>query len=201
MDGLNVSLEQALKQLDPTNDNHWTIEGLPRIETVRFLTATSVTREQIEAASPGFTRNGVKQPVVNEPVTTETPTVIEPVVDPVVEPTTEKLTIEIKDVLTLEDRLAIAQNTYDQYHAHMKEVQSKMDEVLTEIRDLNEFIAIEAGTETSQDAIAKYLLSQQKQLDIRAEKMKMIAESGINLKQLAQDLKSPLDASLSRKKK
>lgn len=47
----------ALRQLDPANDNHWTAEGQPRIDTVKLLTGDStVGREAITAALPGFVR-------------------------------------------------------------------------------------------------------------------------------------------------
>lgn len=48
----------AVNQLDRTNDNHWTADGLPRIETVRLLAGDStLTREQVNAAAPDFKRN------------------------------------------------------------------------------------------------------------------------------------------------
>jgi hypothetical protein len=47
----------ALRQLDPANDNHWTAEGQPRIDTVKFMTGDStLTREAITTALPGFVR-------------------------------------------------------------------------------------------------------------------------------------------------
>jgi hypothetical protein len=47
----------AVKQLDGTNDNHWTADGLPRLETVRMLASDpSLSREQVEEAAPGFKR-------------------------------------------------------------------------------------------------------------------------------------------------
>src|SRR5574343_1269679 len=50
-------LEQALQQLDPNNDDHWTGEGLPRLDVVRMLSgASTLTREQVSQAAPGLTR-------------------------------------------------------------------------------------------------------------------------------------------------
>lgn len=47
----------ALRQLDVTNDNHWTSEGQPRIDTVKLLSGDqTVTREAIGQAVPGFVR-------------------------------------------------------------------------------------------------------------------------------------------------
>lgn len=47
----------ALQKLDVNNDGHWTQDGLPRIETVRLFAGNqSLTRENITAAAPDFTR-------------------------------------------------------------------------------------------------------------------------------------------------
>lgn len=50
-------IEDALQKLDVNNDNHWTADGLPRIETVRMLAGNqALTRDAIAAAVPGFCR-------------------------------------------------------------------------------------------------------------------------------------------------
>lgn len=47
----------ALQKLDTKNDNQWTQDGLPKIEILKFLMGGEiVTREQINEAAPGFTR-------------------------------------------------------------------------------------------------------------------------------------------------
>lgn len=52
-----AKITAALAQLDPQNDNHWTGDGLPRLETVKLLAAApSLTREQVTNAAPGFSR-------------------------------------------------------------------------------------------------------------------------------------------------
>ena len=48
---------EALQKLDPTNDNQWTQEGLPKLEALKFMMGgENVTREQVNEAAPGFTR-------------------------------------------------------------------------------------------------------------------------------------------------
>jgi hypothetical protein len=50
-------LVAALSQLDSGNTNHWTAEGLPRLDTLKMLAGDpSLTREQVTAAAPGYTR-------------------------------------------------------------------------------------------------------------------------------------------------
>jgi hypothetical protein len=48
----------ALKALDVSNDNHWTADGLPRLDTVKMMASDqSLTREAVSEAAPGFTRS------------------------------------------------------------------------------------------------------------------------------------------------
>ena len=47
----------ALELLEPSNDESWTEEGLPRVEVIcGLMNDDTVTREEIEAALPGFVR-------------------------------------------------------------------------------------------------------------------------------------------------
>lgn len=50
-------LIEALKKLDSANDNHWTTDGKPKVDTVKFLAGGTVTREDIDAVAPDFTRD------------------------------------------------------------------------------------------------------------------------------------------------
>lgn len=50
----------ALRKLDVKNDNHWTAQGEPRIDTVKFNVGdgnVDVTRDSINAAAPNFSRS------------------------------------------------------------------------------------------------------------------------------------------------
>lgn len=55
---MTTKLLDALKKLDPKNDNQWNASGEPRIETVKMYAAgETVTRESLNAVAPGFTRD------------------------------------------------------------------------------------------------------------------------------------------------
>jgi hypothetical protein len=57
----NDKILDAVKKLDPNNDNHWTADGLPRIDTVRMLASdTSLTREQVDKIAPAFNREAAR---------------------------------------------------------------------------------------------------------------------------------------------
>lgn len=48
---------EALLKLDVQNNNHWTADGLPRLDTVKMLASDqTLTREQVAVAAPGFSR-------------------------------------------------------------------------------------------------------------------------------------------------
>lgn len=49
-------ISDVLTKLDPANDDHWTMDGLPQLEAVGNLAGFKVTRKQITDARPGFTR-------------------------------------------------------------------------------------------------------------------------------------------------
>ena len=186
---MNANIIEALSKLDVTNDNHWTEQGLPRIETVKFLTNdTSITRDAINAAFPGFNRNvSLTPPIVEIPVieVKEASVVIEgsPSVESTLldrfesEQTHLEVLIQERDKLTKE----VVEQTY------------KVHGLATEIQK----VSVE---KTSQEAIQSYLQSQQGVLQERGARIRMIADSGIKLKELAEGLKSPLDVALSRKK-
>ncbi len=47
----------ALKKLDVSNDNHWTVDGQPRLDTVKMLAADpSITRDTLNEIAPDFNR-------------------------------------------------------------------------------------------------------------------------------------------------
>lgn len=61
----NEEILEALLGLSPGNDEHWTADGLPRLDAVENLLGASVTRKQLTNAAPDFNR-AMAQPVVDE---------------------------------------------------------------------------------------------------------------------------------------
>lgn len=54
---VNTKLVKAIKKLDPKDDSHWTSAGLPAMVAVEgFYGSADITRADVEAAAPGFTR-------------------------------------------------------------------------------------------------------------------------------------------------
>lgn len=68
------TLIEALQSLDTTNDEHWTQDGLPRLDVLKQLTETTVTRADIFNISKTFNRFNA---VIEEETETETGTELE----------------------------------------------------------------------------------------------------------------------------
>lgn len=76
------TLIEALLELDPDNPNHWTSDGLPKVDALRFATANpSLTRDDITTAAPLFTRDKrvLEEPESVEPVKSADPVLHEAV--------------------------------------------------------------------------------------------------------------------------
>lgn len=66
-------LLEGLKKLDVKNDNHWTKEGLPKLEALTFAVGRPVSREDVEKLAPDFNRsNPVVAEVKNEDTSVQT---------------------------------------------------------------------------------------------------------------------------------
>lgn len=50
---MSEKIQEALSKLDVANDNHWTADGLPRLDTVKmFANDPAITRDALTAAFP-----------------------------------------------------------------------------------------------------------------------------------------------------
>lgn len=190
MNGL--SLAEALKKLEVENANHWTADGLPRIETLQFLTAdTTLTRDMVNAYV-GFTRDTATTFFSDEsgepsiPATVPLPPIEIPATLPEVDaPKDEEIELR-DDIASLDQEIEDLTSEIDKARSHLVKL---TEEVSVKRERLSEIV----GIETTQDAINSYLNRQKEHLQNRGSRLKMIAESGINLKDLAHDLKAPID--------
>ena len=55
-------IKAALESLDAGNDDHWTSDGLPRVDVVEELVGSDVTRADLKKAAPEFTRTAPNLP-------------------------------------------------------------------------------------------------------------------------------------------
>ena len=60
---MTQAILDGLRKLDVTNDQHWTQDGLASINILKILASLpTLTREQVEAAAPGFSRTNTDLP-------------------------------------------------------------------------------------------------------------------------------------------
>ncbi len=57
-----MSIKNSLAKLDPTNEDHWTSDGLPRLEVLKKISGdATLTRKQVTDADPSFSRASVSE--------------------------------------------------------------------------------------------------------------------------------------------
>lgn len=193
----------ALGKLDPHNDNHWTGDGLPRVETVQLLAADqSITRGSITAAAPNFTRetalaaelpapgNQAQEPPVNGSGNGT----------PVIKDDENGTSNEDDTEVTLVGRLERERKTLAEMKAVLAEANRELAEQQQLVNELEEEYEAGKPRETSQMAIQGYLESQNRQRAKRAERVQELLSQGIDKKIVSSALRSPLDNARAGKK-
>lgn len=176
---------EALGKLDPSNDNHWTNDGLPRIDTVRMLAADpTITRETITAEAPNFSRQTVA--AVQPPVTATTKTT---------ESSKEEVVNYDKLISEAQEGVQEILRVRDEVQAELNKRQDKLDALI------NAKHAAGSG-ESNDDAIQSYLNSQKGVLTERARRAKVLKESGVTLADIQALIPqaAPIDQALAKKR-
>ncbi len=200
---MSTAIQQALSQLDPNNDNHWTQDGSPRIETVKFLSGDpSITREVIASEFPNFNRAAAAASATETPAQAqeETPAVVTetapevvaqaeaPLLDAEADNKVEELepefdNLEVDDlnatsIETLERTLTSVQNQISVRTAERTEIQHKLDALIQKEAEIDELLYRAKGKNPSNNAVIEYLAAQTKHEAEKAETLKQLKESG-----------------------
>lgn len=195
---------EALRKLDVNNDNHWTADGLPRIDTVRMIAGNqALTREMITAEMPEFSRQtaslGASVAVPVAPVVLAVPVEsVEKSTEPVAEvtpPVKEDVRDFEAEILAAQQELHKALVARNEAQRLVEEKQNAMDEVIS----AQHAYAIQTPVEV---AVQGYLASQKELLTERGRRSQVLREKGVTLADI-QDLipqKAPIDIALSRKR-
>lgn len=224
-----MNIKDALAQLDPQNNDHWTGDGLPLVQAVSDLVGKDVSRKEVTDALPGFSRalaiknatgTQVASQVVNTPTASEqaaqsaTPTQTtengdngapndEDQVQQTKSDEMENGSGDADVDLSLADVLQQAQKTLE---AKRKE-KAEADAALKEAEKAHDvaLVAYEESVNTNNSqplAIQQYLQSQVKAAEEKKARADLIAASGLDLNTLAESLKgSPLDEAMKNKRK
>lgn len=195
------NIKKALSQLDPANAAHWTADGLPRIETVRMLSATpSLTREQLIAADPTFNRQAVEAAKAGV-APAAVPAVPAAPADPVMASATQEAAPtanEQEDALVKAHREAVIKRDT------LREQKIKLDQAFEDANMLVDKLQTQldgrkapAHVSLMHDILA-YQKAQEHEAYKRANRVRALRELEIK----PQDLMggSPLDAALARKR-
>lgn len=57
----NEEILEAVRSLDPNNDEHWTADGLPRLDAVENLLGGDVNRKAVTNAAPDYSRSVARE--------------------------------------------------------------------------------------------------------------------------------------------
>lgn len=187
-----IDIKAALLKLDVSNDNHWTAEGLPRLDTVKMLVGDqSVTREQATQAIPGFTRIGAVQPVASERVTPTTAPVM--IAVPIAAQSAPEALLGDPELERLWNELQDAKNVYQDMSVYKGKFEREYAEQAAKVDKLNAAYEKLVPPETITDAVQGYHESRKVQMAVQAEKAKNWKALNLNLRDIVPQ-KAPVDA-------
>lgn len=223
-----TTITEALGKLDKSNDQHWTADGLPRLETVRFICGNqSLTREDVTKAAPGFSRATVLQGGAQAAgadsagasgTTTEQTANAAPAAHTLVHTPAssegegadgkvqqEGTAIQAEgdadpEIAALEKELALAQEELAEIERAFVQAEAYRTKARAEVDRLT--LALEAvrPKQSTGDAIRGYLASQVRQLEARAQVQETLKNSGVDLSVLASLTKgAQIDAAMARR--
>lgn len=134
------ALIDALKRLDPNNNEHWVQNGQPNLKCLETVLGEKVTRAQIDKVANGFTRTNLE---------------IKPL-----EKVTEIKNEDQKSNGIIDEKTAIKSKLQE-----LRNERSKIDrQIIQETNKLDAIITSEEADTTSQaEAIKKFQKSQQEQ--------------------------------------
>ena len=190
---------EALSKLDVANGNHWTGDGLPRIETVRMLASNpGISRDDITKEAPDFSRQ-------NAVIPTSAPTVIkavEPAVDLPTNVPAEGVVGQVEKPEDLDEQIAVLREKLDEANQYLDKATEYRTKVQTELDDLINLKESSASDQCTMTAIQSYLKSQQGLLNDRARRTRALQESGVTIADIQALIPqgAPLDAALRQKR-
>lgn len=185
----------ALKQLEPVNPNHWTAEGLPRLETIRILVGDqSVTRADLVDVAPAFSRtNQAIGPVETAPVVTPG-------------------SLGISDIVHVEDEEVLPEGVTDEEElaflteeiGQLQVARDKLNVLLSEKEARRDQIQMKVDAKAPANKLSVQVQSyHERQLELRNARVaarKTLQESGVNLKELAKMTQgAPIDTARQRR--
>ena len=191
---------EALSKLDVANDNHWTGDGLPRIDTVRMLASNpGIGRDDITKEAPDFSRQ-------NAVIPASAPTVIKAVEPAVAAPqnvATEEVDVEqVEKPEDIDEQIAVLREKLEEANQYLSKATEYRAKVQNELDDLINLKESSTGGQCTMTAIQCYLKSQQGILNDRARRTRALQESGVTIADIQALIPqgAPIDAALRQKR-
>lgn len=187
-----MELLTALAQLDPLEDAHWTTDGVPRLDILAtMLGVPAVTRAQLRAVAPEFTRENPKLPGAVQPAPAAT-VALAPTADPAStepEPPAEAPPAERPELI----RLRVVDQEIAELHRQRDDITAKLNALAREQESLQRF-APRTGYNHKDDQKARmdYIAAQNASAAARAEKARAAAV-------VAAATASPIDRAMARR--
>lgn len=205
-----MNINEALSELDKTNDDHWTKDGAPRLDVVSELVGKEVKRKDVVDADPEYTRESRPDAPADKDESVPEP---EPYADESVEeekprdpyailekPRTELFRDEASLIAFREDASTIINDWDKERKALTKKIESlsrilqRADRMLTHINN--------AKPNSDTADVRAYLEGQKKVRAERANRALALRERGLTLEAVANSIigKAPLDMALNQRK-
>lgn len=207
-----MNIKQALAHLDPANDDHWTADGLPRMDALVDMTADpSITRKLVTDADPQLTRDvALERASGDDGDAQSTPSLLEqPLVEPVAVPDGGVLAMPLGQVLADPDLTSAA---LDEIAAKMQAAivrRRVVEDELAQLGAKNEMLKrVLIRHERSNPSkgrgtpVQDYLARQREAREEKARRRQAFIDAGMSTKDIIDILRpgSKLDVAMSRRK-
>jgi uncharacterized protein (UPF0335 family) len=150
---------KAVDKLDVNDDNHWTTDGLPKMEVMQNLSGVKeLTRAQMNEAVPNLSRDAMKAAQGGgAPLQPPKPKVVpdaEPAEDPTFGKTPAEVAAEVDELEQEKQHLAKqASDILDE----IRKLQTAYDETLREVDEVQKQINERTPSGTNSNAIRAYI--------------------------------------------
>lgn len=179
---MSKKIREALLKLDSANEEHWTTEGLPRLDVMKDLVGEAVSRADITGAAKSFSRSNATleeatpeggeqtQPDAGAPPADVTPPVTTPPAEPTVETPFDDTGEELEGDEAVEAELEAARKNFADAQERLREANAAMDVVINRREE-------EAAGRTTAHDIKAYQKSQQAQRIGNANRARAMANA------------------------
>lgn len=189
-----MEIKEALEQLDVLDDDHWTTDGLPRVDAVEGILGRDVSRQDITDAAPGFNRDEGLKPDSDPDLESESGSDPLEIKDPI-DAVEAEIESKIHDLSVM---LAEANRQYEDAKNRMKTLSTESDILSMRLQRIRR----SRPKRRENTDIGAYLAQAAKTRQERAERAMQFIVAGTSAADVVKALnpKAPIDQALNRRK-